>query len=91
MGSLPEDPASIREMLLSSPRDLALLKERNPPLAEALLSGDLGKLQLLRDILQLILVKWTSVLVFLIHFFRKIYNSFTKAAGRKNGTRETEN
>ena len=46
MGSLPEDPASIREMLLSSPRDLALLKERNPPLAEALLSGDLGKLQL---------------------------------------------
>ena len=39
---LPDDPATIRQMLLSSPHDLALLKERNPPLAEALLSGDLG-------------------------------------------------
>ncbi len=41
---LPEDPATLREMLLSSPHDLALLKERNPPLADALLSGDLGRL-----------------------------------------------
>ena len=37
-----DDPAVIREMLLNSPHDLAILKERNPPLAEALLSGDLG-------------------------------------------------
>ena len=39
---IPDDPASVRELLLNSPRDLALLKERNPPLADALLSGDLG-------------------------------------------------
>jgi DNA damage-inducible protein 1 len=38
----PEDPATLREMLLASPHDLAMLKERNPPLAEALLSGSLG-------------------------------------------------
>lgn len=42
---LQDDPASVRELLLNSPHDLALLKERNPPLAEALLSGDLGELQ----------------------------------------------
>ena len=40
---LPEDPATLREMLLASPHDLALLKERNPPLADALLSGSIGK------------------------------------------------
>lgn len=39
---LPEDPAALREMLLASPHDLSILKERNPPLADALLSGSLG-------------------------------------------------
>ncbi|XP_072308582.1 protein DDI1 homolog 2 isoform X3 [Eucyclogobius newberryi] len=38
-----EDPALLQQMLLSSPHELSLLKERNPPLAEALLSGDLER------------------------------------------------
>ncbi len=42
-GGMSEDPATIREMLRNSPHDLAILKERNPPLAEALLSGSLGE------------------------------------------------
>ena len=36
------DPATVREMFLSNPHQLALLKERNPPLADALMSGDVG-------------------------------------------------
>ncbi|XP_070560655.1 protein DDI1 homolog 2-like [Ptychodera flava] len=41
--SLEEDPAALRAALLANPHHRALLKERNPPLSEALESGDLEK------------------------------------------------
>jgi len=47
---LLSDPVRLREALLSRPEEVALLKERNPPLAEALLSGNLDKFSsVLRD------------------------------------------
>lgn len=37
------DPYALRELLLASPHEIALLKQNNPPLADALLSNDPGK------------------------------------------------
>jgi DNA damage-inducible protein 1 len=39
-----DDPAMIRDMLLANPDQLALLQQNNPALADAVLSGSLGKL-----------------------------------------------
>jgi DNA damage-inducible protein 1 len=38
-----DDPAMIRDMLLANPDQLALLQQNNPALADAVLSGSLGK------------------------------------------------
>jgi hypothetical protein len=38
-----EDPLVILELIKNNPHERALLKERNPPLSDALESGDTGK------------------------------------------------
>lgn len=43
-----DDPAYIRDVLLSSPEQMALVKQNNPELADALLKGDFSKFHLFR-------------------------------------------